>query len=265
MTTGMVLKFNKVFLQREQNQILKEISFQMSSDDHLVIFGPNGAGKSSLVEIAAGFQFPSSGEVEILEQQMGRVDLSQLRLSIGYAGPRLSLMMEPGEKVLDAVISAAWGVVGRWQEEYSTYDLERAEQVIELMGIDNLKKRTFGNLSAGERKKVEIARALMNDPELLILDEPAASLDLPAREDLIGQLNDLIFSGVSPSILMVTHHLEEVPSGFNKALLLGKGEIFSQGEINDTLTAEKLSDLYKMKIKVWQVDGRRFAYRASDR
>lgn len=264
MTTGMVLKFNQVFLQREQSQILKNISFQMNFDDHLVIFGPNGAGKSTLAEIAAGFQFPSSGEVEILEQKMGRVDLAQLRLSIGYAGPRLSQMMESGEKVFDAVISAAWGVVGRWQEDYSTYDFQRAEQVLELLGISSFKERAFGSLSAGEKKKVEIARALMNDPELLILDEPAASLDLPAREDLINQLNKLIYSGLSPSILMVTHHLEEVPSGFNKAMLLDKGEILSQGEINEILTAEKLSDLYEMKIKVWHADGRRFAYSVSD-
>jgi iron complex transport system ATP-binding protein len=140
----------------------------------------------------------------------------------------------------------------------------RANQVIDLMGMSDFKDRAFGFLSAGEKKKVEIARALMNDPELLILDEPAASLDLPAREDLILQLNKLINSGLSPSILMVTHHLEEVPSGFNKALLLHKGRVFSQGAVDETLSAENLSSLYKMKIKVWQADGRRFAYRASD-
>lgn len=264
MTTGSVLKFNSVALVREQNQILNNVSFQMNINDHLVIFGPNGAGKSSLVEIAAGFQFPSRGEVEILDQKMGRVDLSQLRLSIGYAGPRLSKMMEPAEKVIDAVMSAAWGVVGRWQESYSQFDLERANHVIELMGMSGFTNRAFGFLSAGEKKKVEIARALMNDPELLILDEPAASLDLPAREDLIFQLSNLIKSGYSPSILMVTHHLEEVPTGFNKALLLSRGEIFAQGDADKTLTAENLSALYQMKIKVWQADGRRFAYRVND-
>ena len=264
MTTGSVLKFNSVSLVREQNQILSDVTFEMNFKDHLVIFGPNGAGKSSLVEIAAGFQFPTRGEVEILDQTMGRVDLSQLRLSIGYAGPRLSMMMEPAEKVIDAVLSAAWGVVGRWQETYSEYDMLRANQVIDLMGMKDFKDRTFGFLSAGEKKKVEIARALMNDPELLILDEPAASLDLPAREDLILQLNKLINSGLSPAILMVTHHLEEVPSGFNRALLLHKGRVFSQGAVDETLSAENLSSLYQMQIKVWQADGRRFAYRASD-
>ncbi|MGA0108668.1 MAG: ATP-binding cassette domain-containing protein, partial [Candidatus Nanopelagicales bacterium] len=150
MTTGSVLKFNSVSLVREQNQILSDVTFEMNFNDHLVIFGPNGAGKSSLVEIAAGFQFPTRGEVEILDQTMGRVDLSQLRLSIGYAGPRLSMMMEPAEKVIDAVLSAAWGVVGRWQETYSEYDMLRANQVIDLMGMKDFKDRAFGFLSDGE-------------------------------------------------------------------------------------------------------------------
>ena len=261
MNTGTVLKFDSVTLIRDENEILKNISFEMNFTDHLVIFGPNGAGKSSLIEIAAGFQFPSRGSVEILGEKMGQVDLAQLRLAIGYAGPRLTKMMEPGEKVFDAVISAAWGVVGRWQETYSDYDRERAKHVLELIGMSEFQDRTIGFLSAGEKKKVEIARALMNDPELLILDEPAASLDLPAREDLIFQLNRLIDSGLSPAILLVTHHLEEVPTGFNRALLLDKGSVIATGKIDETLTAENLSNLYHMKIKVWQADGRRFAYR----
>lgn len=264
MTTGSILKFNSVTLIRDQKAILKDVSFQMDFDDHMVIFGPNGAGKSSLIEIAAGFQFPTRGEVEILGQKMGRVDLSQLRLSIGYAGPRLSHLMEANEKVYDAVISAAWGIVGRWQEEYSIQDQNRADQVIEMMGITGFKERAIGNLSAGERKKVEIARALMNDPELLILDEPTAALDLPAREDLILQLNRLINSGFSPALLLVSHHLEEVPAGINRALLLDQGLVVNQGNINETLTAENLTNLYKMKIKVLQADGRRFAYREGD-
>jgi iron complex transport system ATP-binding protein len=262
MTTGSVLKFENVDLVRDQTKILKNINFETSIGQHLVILGPNGAGKTSLIDIAAGFQFPTNGRVEILGREMGKTDLSQLKLSIGYAGPRLNLNMDPNEKVFDAVISAAYGIVGRWQEIYSALDLARAEQVLEIMGMGQFKDRTYGYLSAGEKKKVDIARALMNDPELLILDEPAASLDLPSREDLLYQLDELINSGLSPALIMVTHHIEEIPNGFNQALLLSEGEVFSHGDIETTLSEENLTNLYGLKIRVVKTEGRRFAYRS---
>lgn len=262
MSTGTVLKFQDVDLVRSQNLILNKINFELNFEQHLVILGPNGAGKTSLIDIAAGYQFPTQGEVQILGQTMGKTDLSQLKLSIGYAGPRLKLLMEPAEKVFDAVISSAYGIIGRWHEKYANFDIARAEYVLELLGMKDFRDREFGYLSAGETKKVEIARALMNDPELLILDEPAASLDLPAREDLLLQLNNLIHSGVSPSILMVTHHIEEIPEGFTHALLLNKGQVFYNGEIDTALSEDNLSELYGSKIKVVKSDGRRFAYRS---
>jgi iron complex transport system ATP-binding protein len=261
MSTGTVLKFTEVDFVRDQNIILNKINFELNFEQHLVILGPNGAGKTSLIDIAAGFAFPTQGQVAILGQIMGKTDLSQLKLSIGYAGPRLKLLMEPSEKVFDAVISSAYGIIGRWYEEYAETDIARAEYVLELLGMKDFRDREFGNLSAGEAKKVEIARALMNDPELLILDEPAASLDLPAREDLLLQLNNLIRSGLSPSILMVTHHIEEVPEGFTHALLLNDGQVLFKGEIDQALTENNLSQLYGSNIKVMQADGRRFAYR----
>jgi iron complex transport system ATP-binding protein len=261
MNTGTVVKFKDVDLVRDQNLILNQVSFEVGFNQHLVILGPNGAGKTSLIDIAAGFQFPSRGEVQLLGEIMGKTDLAQLKLSIGYAGPRLNHLMQPSEKVLDAVISAAYGIIGRWQEQYAPFDVERAEYVLELLGMKDFRNREFGYLSAGEMKKVEIARALMNDPELLILDEPAASLDLPAREDLLAQLDNLIYSGFSPSILMVTHHIEEIPEAFTHALLLNKGQVFYSGEINQALTETNLSNLFATNIKLMQSDGRRFAYR----
>lgn len=261
MTTGSVLKFENVDLIRDQTSILKNINFETKFNQHLVILGPNGAGKTSLIEIAAGFQFPSGGKVEILGKVMGKTDLNQLKLSIGYAGSRLNLIMDPNEKVFDAVISAAYGIVGRWREVYSSFDIARAAQVLELMGMSGYRERQYGNLSAGERKKVDIARALMNDPELLILDEPAASLDLPSREDLLHQLDELINSGFSPALVMVTHHIEEIPNGFNQALLLNNGEVFAKGDIESTLSEESLSNLYGFNIRVVNTEGRRFAYR----
>jgi len=260
MNSGSVINFKSVNLTRGENQILKNISFQLDFNQHLVIVGPNGAGKSSLVDIAAGYQFPSQGEVEILGKIMGKTDLAELKLSIGYVGPRIDLMMNSDEKVFDAVISAAYGIVGRWNESYSPYDQNRAAKVLSQLGMQNFSDRNFGTLSAGEKKKVEIARALMNDPELLILDEPAASLDLTSREDLLAKLNGLISSGFSPSILMVTHHLEEIPTNFTHAMLLNSGSIFLTGRIDDVLTEDNLSEVFQNKITLIKTEGRRFGY-----
>lgn len=262
MSLGTVLAFEEVSFVRDSNVILNNISFEMKFDEHLVILGPNGAGKTTLIDIAGAYMFPTKGQVSILDQKMGKTDLAQLKLSIGYVGPRLNLMMDWSERVLDVVMSAAWGVVGRWQETYSEIDEARAYEVLEILGMGSFAQRSYGNLSAGEKKKVEIARALMNDPELLILDEPAASLDLPAREDLLKNLSSLIESEASPTILMVTHHIEEIPKGFKSAMLLNKGQVVKIGDVESTLTAENLSLLYGLDIKMINVDGRRFAYRA---
>jgi iron complex transport system ATP-binding protein len=261
MNSGSVLKLESVDLVRNENQILKSVSLSIDLNEHLVIVGPNGAGKSSLIDIAAGYQFPTRGYVEILGKTLGKTDLAELKLSIGYVGPRIELMMDPQEKVFDAVISAAYAIVGRWRESYSEVDINRAEAVLNQLGMKSFSDREFGSLSAGEKKKVEIARALMNDPELLILDEPAASLDLPAREDLLQQLNNLINSGFSPSILMVTHHIEEIASGFTNALLLKEGKVIYSGGIDDVITESNLSELFGAGIRLVQNDGRRFAYR----
>lgn len=261
MNSGSVLKLESVDLVRNENQILKSVNLSIDPNEHLVIVGPNGAGKSSLIDIVAGYQFPTRGSVTILGKTLGYTNLAELKLSIGYVGPRIELMMDPRERVFDAVISAAYAIVGRWQETYSDVDIARAEVVLEQLGMKSFSNREFGSLSAGEKKKVEIARALMNDPELLILDEPAASLDLPAREDLLAQLNKLMNSGYSPSILMVTHHIEEIASGFTNAILLKQGEVIFSGRIDEVITESKLSELFGAGIKLVQNDGRRFAYR----
>ena len=234
-------------------------------DERWVIIGPNGAGKTSLLRIAAAAEHPSSGVAFVLGQRLGRVDMSELRARIGLSSSALSQRIPGDELVNDLVVSAGYAVWGRWRERYDDVDYRRAVDMLESVGAEHLAERTYGTLSEGERKRVLIARSLMTDPELLLLDEPAAALDLGGREELVARLTDLAADPDAPAMVLVTHHVEEVPPGFSHALLLSEGQVVAAGLLTDVLTAENLSAAFGQRIALEIVDGRYFARRVRAR
>jgi len=257
-----VLKFSDVSVVRDGNTILDGIDWTVRADERWVVLGPNGAGKTTLLQIAAAAMHPSSGEAEVLLESLGKVDVFELRPMIGFASSAMARKLPKSETVLDVVLTAAYSVAGRWNEEYEEIDLRRAQRVLSEWGLERFADRRFGSLSDGEQKRVQIARAVMTDPELLLLDEPAASLDLGAREELVGLLGGYASSASSPAIVMVTHHVEEIPQGFTHALLLKQGEVVASGPFAEALTADTLSETFGLPIELSENDGR-FAARAT--
>mgnify|MGYP002721497180 FL=1 len=227
------------------------------------MLGPNGAGKSTLMSVCAARLHPTSGMVDILDEILGAVDVFELRPRIGLTSGAIASQFPASEKVRDVVVTAAYGVTGRWREGYDQMDHERAQELLEQWGVSHLADRTFGSLSDGERKRVLIARALMTDPELMILDEPGAGMDIAGREDLVARLTDLAQDPDAPTTLLVTHHLEELPRGLTHLLLLNHGRVVAQGPIDEVLTSENLSEAYEMPLKLTSVDGRYTAFSAN--
>ena len=257
-----VLKLTDVSIVRDGNNILDSVNWTVEPDERWVILGPNGAGKTTMLQVAAAALHPSSGTASILGETIGDVDLFELRPRIGFASSAMAKRIPATESVLNVVMTAAYSVTGRWNETYEEIDERRARRVLTEWKLDHLVDRPFGKLSDGEQKRVQIARAIMTDPEILLLDEPAASLDLGAREELLQLLGGYASDPRSPAIVMVTHHVEEIPRGFGNALLLSRGGIVAQGKIDDVITAPKLSDAFGMAIDVTETDGR-FAARAA--
>ncbi len=251
-----VLEFAGVTVRRGQATLLDQISWTVEEDERWVILGPNGAGKTTLLQVASARMHPTEGVVGILEEVLGAVDVFELRPRIGLTSAALAERIPRHELVADVVVSASYGVLGRWREDYDALDHARARDLLEEVGAIHLADRTFGTLSEGERKRVQIARALMTDPELLLLDEPAAGLDLGGREDLVSTLSVLALDADSPATVLVSHHVEEIPPGFTHALLLRKGAVVAQGLLDDVLTEQHLSAAFGMPLTLRHEDGR---------
>lgn len=257
-----VLRLTDVTLRRGENQVLDGITWSVAPSDRWVILGPNGAGKTSLITLCSARAHPTTGTVEILGEHLGETNTQELRIRVGLASAALADRIPSSETVRDLVMTAAYGVTGRWREEYESVDEIRADDLLAAFGMHAFADRTFETLSEGERKRVQIARALMTDPELLLLDEPAAGLDLGGREELLGALTELAGDRRSPAMVMVTHHVEEIPMGFTHALLLRDGKVVAQGRLVDTLTSAHLSETYGMPLQLFAQDGRWTARRA---
>jgi len=254
-----VIDLNNVTVTRDGKAILSNVDWQVESNQRWVIIGPNGAGKTTLLKVAAAQLHPSSGEARILESQLGKVNVFELRTRLGFASTSLANHIPNSETVINAVLTASYGITGRWNEEYDDVDIRRAHRVLNEWKLGDLADRAFGTLSDGEKKRTQIARAVMTDPELLLLDEPVASLDLAAREQTIALISAYATEPAAPAIVMVTHHLEEIPAGFTHALVLNGGQVYAAGEIQQTLTSDKLSEAYGIGIHVDFAEGR---YRA---
>jgi iron complex transport system ATP-binding protein len=257
-----VLKLSDVSVVRDGSAILDGVSWSVDDSERWVILGPNGAGKTTLLQLAAAQLHPSSGKVRILDQKLGKADVFELRPRIGFASTALAKRVPRDEEVLNVVLTAAYSVTGRWNESYDEIDERRAQRVLAEWKLSSLEKRRFGDLSDGEQKRVQIARAVMTDPELLLLDEPAASLDLGAREELLQLLGGYASAKSAPAIVMVTHHVEEIPLGFTHAMLLADGVIRAAGPIGDVITAQNLSETFGLSLVVTNDNGR-FSARAA--
>lgn len=257
----LLIDFRGVRFTRDGRNLVGPVDWQVELDERWVVIGPNGAGKTTLIRIAAAMAFPSGGRAWVLGEEIGRTDLRDLRASIGMSSSALTHRIPDRERVSDLVVSAGYAILGRWREEYDVEDFERAHQILEELGALHLRERTWGTLSEGERKRVMVARALMINPELLILDEPTAGMDLGGREDLVAYLGKLALDPDAPATVMITHHVEEIPYGFTHALLLDEGEVVDQGLIEDVLTSENLSRAFHQPIELDRIDGRYFARR----
>ncbi len=257
-----VIELVGVTVERGGQRLLDEISWQVDEDHRWVVLGGNGAGKTTLLQVAGAALYPTRGMVGVLGELLGTVDVFEVRPRIGLTSAALAERIPRHERVHDVVVSASYAVVGRWREQYDDLDHERAASLLRDLGVGRLAGRTFGTLSEGERKRVQIARALMTDPELLLLDEPAAGLDLGGREDLVATLTDLAQDESAPATVLVSHHVEEIPPGFTHVLLLREGRMVAQGPLESTLTSGALSETFGLPLRLEQTGGRFTARRA---
>ena len=257
-----VLAFAGVSVVRGGNTLLDDITWEVEEGERGVILGPNGAGKTTLLQLAAARIHPTRGVAGILGEVMGAVDVFELRPRIGLSSAAIAERFPADELVGNVVVTASYAIVGRWREEYDDQDYRRAMTLLQALGAAHLADRRFGTLSEGERKRVQIARALMSDPEVMLLDEPAAGLDLGGREDLVARLGLLAQDTEAPALVLVTHHVEEIPPGFTDVLLLRDGRIVAAGPLELTLTAENLSTTFGLPLVV-ERHGDRWSARAA--
>jgi iron complex transport system ATP-binding protein len=259
MSSAPVVRLVGVTVRRAGRTILGPIDWTIRSAERWVIVGPNGSGKTTLVQVASTSLWPTTGSVEVLGEQIVRVDARELRRRIGYAGSGLEPAFDPDLPAVDIVKTARHAALAPWWHVFTAEDEDRAIGLLESLGAGGLAGQPFGSLSTGERRRVQIARSLMPDPDLLILDEPAASLDLGARETLVRDLRRLAAAARPAAIVLVTHHVEEIPAGFTHALVLRAGQAVASGPIGTVLTDGVLSRAFDMSIVIAQHDGRRWA------
>jgi iron complex transport system ATP-binding protein len=255
----MILRLSAVTVRRGGRTILGPIDWSVAAGERWIVFGPNGSGKTTLVHVASTYLWPTTGAVEVLGETIGRVDARELRRRVGYAGAGLEAAIDPSLSALDVVMTARHAALGPWWHTYTDEDRARATELLTTIGVGDLADRPFGLLSTGERRRVQIARALMPAPELLILDEPGSSLDLGAREALVRDLGRLAAAETPRAVILVTHHVEEIPPGFGHAVVLGDGRSIAAGGIETALTGAALTDAFGLPIAVERSNGR---YRA---
>ena len=255
------LELDSIVFERDGRRILDRVSLSVRPGEHWLVLGENGSGKTSLIRIAAMYEHPSRGEVRVLGETLGRTDVRQLRRRIGYASAALAAQFRPALSASDVVVTAKHAALEPWWHEYTDADRRQADDCLERMGVAQLATRSIGTLSSGEQQRVFLARTLMNDPEVILLDEPSARLDLGGREQLVAALADLAAQPDGPPFVLVTHHVDEVPDGVSHALLLREGRSVAQGPFGDALTAATLSECFGMELALERrPDGRLSAW-----
>jgi iron complex transport system ATP-binding protein len=252
-----VVALEEVSVIREGRHLLRKVDWTVYDHQRWVVLGPNGAGKTTMLQVASTYLMPSRGSVRLLGGTHGRVDVRELRSHIGYAGAGLADMVRTYLPALEIVVTGkhASFVDSRWHD-YSEADWQMARSQLARLDADHLADRSFGTLSAGERQRVLIARSLMTSPQVLLLDEATTGLDLGARERLIASLAALAQDPDSPAVVLVTHHVEEIPQGFDHILMLAGGEVVGDGPIDDALTADSLSECFALPLSLEKREGR---------
>jgi iron complex transport system ATP-binding protein len=253
---GAVLAYRGVTLRLDGVEVLDGVDWEVAEGDRWVVLGPNGSGKTSLLRLAGGWLFPTTGEVDVLGFRLGRVDVRRLRRRLGYASGALAAGLRPSVAVEDLVVSAKYAATETWWHVYDEADRDRARALLERMGCGHLVRRPLATASDGERQRIQLARTLMVDPDLLLLDEPAAGLDLGGREGLVERLAALAGDPAAPPTVLVTHHVEEIPPGFTHALLLRAGRVLAAGPLETTLTAGALTACFGLPVALERRAGR---------
>lgn len=251
-----VLRLAAVRLVRDRTVILDGIDWEVRAGERWVVLGPNGSGKTSLVRIASMWLHPTAGHVEVDGGVLGRVDVRRHRRRIAVVSVAVADLLRPGIDVLDVVLTAKHAALEAWWHDYDDADRALAHAALARFGAVHLAARTFGTLSSGERQRVLLARALTADPAVVLLDEPMAGLDLAAREDLVARLAMLAADETAPPLVLVTHHVDELPPGFTHALLLRGGRIQAAGPVDDVLTEDALSATFDLPLRLERRHGR---------
>ncbi|WP_165214976.1 ATP-binding cassette domain-containing protein [Schaalia sp. ZJ1691] len=254
-----VIELDQATVTRQGTTILDSVTWASSQGEHWVVLGPNGAGKTTLVRAICGRCDLDAGTVRLDGADISRTDPSENATRVGFMSNSLANKLRPTSTVRDVVRSAAWGVHVSFGEEYEMIDDERADNLMALFGIAELADRRWSTVSQGEAQRALLARALMTDPEVLILDEPAAGLDLGAREMLVSALDEIIADPRGPQVILVTHQIEEIPSGITHALLMANGSVLNAGPIDRTLTGVNLSAAFDLPLLAGQREGRWWA------
>lgn len=242
-----LIEINDVFLRREDNQILDGIQLKVNQGEHWVILGRNGSGKTTLLEMINGYLFPSQGTIKVLGNLYGQCDVREVRKQIGYISQSLLEKMALKDPVWEVVATGEFGYL-RFYQEIPAALREKAEQVLQEIGLYRLRNNPLGSLSQGERKKVLLARALMTDPAILVMDEPCSGLDLYEREKLLDSMNDLARRNMT--IIYVTHHIEEIMPIFTHVALMNQGKIAAAGPKHSVLTPDHLISAYDVPIAI---------------
>ncbi len=256
-----IARLDGVSVKLGETEALVDIQLTVRTGQHWVVLGPNGSGKSTLLAVLSMYQHPTRGRATVLGQTMGRTDVRDHRHRIGLASSSLEHRFRESLTSLELVVTALHGALEPWWHDYRDEDFDRARYCLDRMGVGHLARRSFGTLSSGERKKVQLARTLMTEPELILLDEPGAGLDLAGREGLISDLTDLASDPATPPMILVTHHVEEIPPGFTHGLLLTRGRTVATGILEEVLTAGSLSRCFGIDLEV-EHRGDRWAARA---
>jgi iron complex transport system ATP-binding protein len=256
MHAGSIISFDHVHFINNGKSVLKDITLQVAPDQHWAIIGPNGSGKTSLVSIMNGYHWPSKGNVEVLGHRFGSIDLRGLHCQIGECSSEIRNMIHPGDTVIDIVLSGKFGSIGLYQRP-GIEDIGRARELITFLGLSHLADQPFRTLSLGEQQKVLIARAMMPDPKLLVLDEPCEGLDIKAREDLLDALQTMCSSPDGPSLIFVTHRIEEIIPAITHVAALKKGMVIAQGLKSDMLNEAVFDTIFGMKVEM-QCNGGRY-------
>lgn len=245
-----VLRLEGVTVERDGRAIVDRVDWTVHDGERWVLLGPNGSGKTTLLRVASLYLHPTRGEVEVLGERLGRTDVRRLRERVAVVSASFADLLRPGITAHDVVVTARYAALEPWWHTYTDEDHERADALLAQMGVGRVAEHPFGTLSSGERQRVQLARTLMGEPGLVLLDEPMAGLDVAGREELVGALADFADHPDTPPVVLVTHHADEIPPGFTHALLLRDGQVAFRGPLGEALTADRLSATFGLPLTV---------------